>query len=245
MAATTIEFPDWSARIQDFSGAIASTMNSGIDRVIEFRDGDIQAAVDKAASSNPEATSKHLANHFIRKTRQELVLLGGANGGLAAVPGVGTASSLAMSAADLALTVERIGELILKIGYAYGHNTPSLEERRAWILTVLAASMGFHKGASELAGALGKRGGVKVVKAIPYNEIVKLNRKLGGRIIVKWGTKQGVVRLGRIVPFGIGASIGAVSNGVLVNGVGRSAKRFFDDRVPTDGGEGTPVARTA
>ena len=52
---------------------------------------------------------------------------------------------------------------------------------------------------------------------------------MGGRIVVKFGTKQGAVRLGRLVPFGVGAAIGGGGNLLLVRAVGRHAKDFFDD----------------
>lgn len=222
-------------RVSDVSEALVTKFNAALDHVIDLRDESVRDAVDQTRSAHPEATSMQLADHFIRWARQELVVLGAANGGIAALPGLGTGSSLMMSVADLGLTIERVGELILKIGYAYGHDTAALEERRAWILAVLGAATGYAKGASEFAGALGQRGGVRIVKAIPMSEIHRLNRALGGRIVVKWTTKQGVVRLGRLVPFGIGASIGAASNGALVGGVGRTANRFFDDSLPTVG----------
>jgi hypothetical protein len=74
-----------------------------------------------------------------------------------------------------------------------------------------------------------QKGGVRAVKAIPMSTITSLNRAIGGRIIVKWTTKTGVVRLGTWIPLGIGIGLGAAANATTTEMAGRAAKKFFDD----------------
>ncbi len=54
-----------------------------------------------------------------------------------------------------------------------------------------------------------------------------MNKKLGPRFITKWGTKQGVLVLGREIPFGIGAGIGAGGNFLVARGSVQAARRAF------------------
>ena len=45
--------------------------------------------------------------------------------------------------------------------------------------------------------------------------------------MTKYGTKQGIVVLGRVVPFGIGAAIGGVANAAFSQGIIKSADSAF------------------
>lgn len=205
-----------------------------VDKLVEVRYDAARRTTDRLKQRNPDASEVEIADALIRRYRKELGAAGAAAGGAAAVPGIGTASSVAVNSADVGWTIARLGEMILSIGAAYGHDAESIEERRAWVLAVLGMATGASGGLSGVAGQIGSKGGVKVVKAIPMSQITRLNRALGGRIIVKFGTKQGAVRLGRLVPFGVGAAIGGGGNVLLVRAVGNRAKDFFDDRLSSE-----------
>lgn len=218
--------------------AVGKAMAPAIDTLVSARYEPAVAVVDRLREGQPDATARQLADSLISRYRKELTTVGAAAGGAAAMPGVGTAASFAASGADVGWTVSRLGELVLSIGAAYGYSADEVEERRTWVLAVLGMATGAASGMNGVAAQVGQKGGVKLVKAIPMSQITRLNRELGGRIIVKFGTKQGAVRLGRLIPFGVGAGIGAGGNLLLVNAVGRSAKDFFDD-----GGSGAPALR--
>lgn len=53
------------------------------------------------------------------------------------------------------------------------------------------------------------------------------NRVLGPRFITKYGTKQGLLVLGRQVPFGVGAVIGAGGNATLGRATVLAARNAF------------------
>jgi hypothetical protein len=211
--------------------AVGKAIIPAVDRLVELRYDSAMESVERLRERHSDASPPLLASVLVTRYRKELTAVGAAAGGAAALPGLGTGASLAASGADVTWTVSRLGELIMSIGGAYGHSAVEIEERRAWVLAVLGLASGAASGLSGVAGQIGQKGGVKIVKAIPMSQIVKINRALGGRIIVKWGTKQGAVRLGRLIPFGVGAGIGAAGNLLLVNSVGRSAEHFFDDRL--------------
>jgi hypothetical protein len=217
------------ARVVEGQGNVISrAVLPAIDRLVEVRYDAAMTTVRRLREEHPHWDADRLVSALIATTRRELTAVGAAAGGAAAAPGVGTAAALGASTADVAWTVSRIGELVMAIGIARGHTTQSIEERRAWVLAVLSMTTGAAKGLKGVAAQVGAKGGARVVQAIPMSAINTINRAIGGRIVVKWGAQQGAIRLGRLVPFGIGAAIGAAGNAALVQVVGNRANDFFD-----------------
>jgi hypothetical protein len=208
---------------------ISKGFTKAVDKVVELRYEPAQNSVEKLRQRNPQKTPDQLADLVVRRRRKELGAVGAASGGVAAVPMVGTGASLAAMGGDTGWMVLRIGEMILELGVVYGHDAESIEERRAWVMSVLSLSLGIAGGIEGVGKEIAQKGGVQLVKKLPMTQIVAINRVLGGRIVVKWGANQGVIRLGRLIPFGVGAVIGLTANAVFVTTVGTRAKHFFDD----------------
>lgn len=158
---------------------------------------------------------------------RELGLVGAVAGGAAALPAVGMAAVLAMSASEFGVFTMRCSELILTIGAIHGHTDVTVEEQRVWIMYVLLFGSGAAESFNKLASEVGKRLGKKAVHAVPTTMIRAINRAAGRTIVTKYGTKRGVVALGRAMPFGVGAVIGAGANYGGVRLLGRHADRFF------------------
>jgi hypothetical protein len=59
-----------------------------------------------------------------------------------------------------------------------------------------------------------------------------MNKTLGYRFVTKYGTKQGILVLGREVPFGIGAAIGGGGNYLIGQGSVRAARKAFGPPPP-------------
>jgi hypothetical protein len=67
----------------------------------------------------------------------------------------------------------------------------------------------------------------QLLKRIPPETLRKINGILGRNFITKYGTKQGIIVLGRVAPFGIGAIIGGGANAILARTVIASGRRAF------------------
>lgn len=50
---------------------------------------------------------------------------------------------------------------------------------------------------------------------MPLETLRQINKVLGPNFVTKYGTKQGIIVLGRIAPLGIGAVIGGGANAAL------------------------------
>jgi hypothetical protein len=57
--------------------------------------------------------------------------------------------------------------------------------------------------------------------------IRQINKVMGHNFVTRYGTKQGIVVLGRLAPFGIGIALGGVMGAVSSTVVIRATKRAF------------------
>ena len=194
-------------------------------------------AVDKAvmtrwpiALRNAAATSGSVEERVAqveKSFRRELTVAGAAAGATAAVPGVGTAAAFSLAAAEFSLITVRSADMILAIAATHGLEDSTVEERRTWVLAVLLFGDAAAKGATKLAGELGKGLGSKATNRVSAAQLAKLNRAMGRTIVTKYGTKRGAVVLCRLLPFGIGAAIGGSANYLLTNALASHANSFF------------------
>lgn len=186
------------------------------------------AAVSRASASTDLERDQRV-RQATRSFARELAVVGAAAGGTAAVPGVGTGVAVAVSAGEFTVSITRTADLILTIGAIHGLTNASIEERRAWVLSILLFGDSASKGFTKLAGELGKGLGSKATAAIPTETLKAINKTLGRTILTKYGTKRGVIAIGRVLPFGIGAAVGGTANLVLTLAIGRHAATFFAD----------------
>lgn len=209
------------------SGLLNGRILQTIDRVIENRYGPATDLVHGFQRELGTHDPEPVVDRIVRKYLRELATVGAVSGGTAAMPGAGTASAAAISSVDLAFSVGKLCEMVLAIGVAYGHDMDSIDRRRAFVLSVLAAGNGAAAGIDTAAGRLGAAGGARVLAKIPEEALGNVNAILGTRLVTKFATEQGLIRLGRLVPFGIGAAVGGAGNALLVRSVAGAARLFF------------------
>jgi hypothetical protein len=203
---------------------VGTTVLDNVDRAVDLR---WEQARNLAGSTS--GTIDERIAQVRRSFARELAALGAAAGGAAALPGAGTATVLATTAADLGWFTMRSADLILTIAAIHGHTEATVEQRKAWVLSILAFGDGAASGFTKLAGELGKGLGGKLTQRIPSAGLQRVNRAVGRTIITKYGTKRGAIALGRALPFGIGAAIGCTANYASTAIIARQADRFFGD----------------
>jgi hypothetical protein len=169
---------------------------------------------------------------IVKRYTRELAAVSALTGGAAAIPGAGTGTALATSTADLAYSITKMGEMILAIGIASGHDAQSLEQRRSWVISVLTMANGAAAGVEGMAGRIGSTGGARLVSRIPDESLSSINAKLSAQVLTKFGIEQGALRIGRLVPFGIGAGIGAAGSAVITRSTAKAARSFFERQEP-------------
>lgn len=203
---------------------VASAVLDGVDQAVENR---WEAAQRRAADTR--GTTEERVAQSRRAFAREIAAAGAGAGALAVAPGVGTGAALGAAVVEVGWVTARMADLILTIAAIHGHDAPDAEERRAWILAILAfgddALDVFTKRSGERARGLGQR----ITQQLPGRSLRVLNRSLRRRVVSTYGKRRGLVALGELLPLGMGAAIGGRANWALAQTVARQANSFFTD----------------
>ncbi len=204
--------------------ALTAGLLGTIDEVSSNRwDAAVKRAADLPGDIRPIKV-KALTDSFAR----EVGAAGAAAGAVAAAPTIGTTATLLTATAELAWFTARAGDLILTIAALHGRPDPTVEERRAWVLALLIYG---GSARDEVARAVNEAStGIVTATAdrrLPLASLQLLNRTMSKVLFRRYGTRRGVAALGRLIPLGIGAAIGASANYVAIRSLARHADEFF------------------
>jgi len=194
----------------------------------------------------PGSDPQRLTKLLLSRAQKELGAVAAVSGATAAAPGIGTGATLATAAADAAWTITRIAELIMAIGIAHGHEAPSLEERKAWVLSTLAIANGATGTLDDLAGHWSRLGGVRLLAQLGPARLDAFNSGVVTRLAGRLMARGAALSASRLAPFGIGAVVGAAGNIAATRLIGRAAadlfaatpiRRHYEDVLDLDGEE--------
>lgn len=185
-----------------------------LDKALTVNDGVVQWHVHRMRSSRPQAAPAEIISALEKQFLAATVTLGAAAGASAAVPGMTTLPALGVNLAEVSTFLEAAVLFALCVGDVHGVQVEELERRRTLVMAVLMGS----SGASFVERAVGRSAPYwarQLIRTVPMSTINSVNKVLGPRFVTKYGTKQGILVLGRDLPFGLGAAIGAGGNAVL------------------------------
>lgn len=200
-----------------------------LDRLVEHRYGAAISDVAALRTQFPEAGADELADRLIRRYARELAVGGAMSGGAAASPVAGVAVAAASAGVDATYSVGRLGEMIMAIGLVYGHDATTADERRTAVVTIMGLADGAAVGVSGLAARAGAKGGARLLQRIP-TAAGAASPRAGSRALSRLGATKGPWSLTALIPYGIGAGVGAAGNALLARAVGRAAKEYFAGR---------------
>ena len=198
-----------------------------VDRLVDQRYAAAVQAVSQLRAEHPGASPDELADRLIRKCAKEMALGGAVTGGAAASPVAGMTVAAASAGADATYSVGRLGEMIMGLGLVYGHEHNTAQERAGWVVAVLGISEGAAVGLTGLAARAGSRGGARMLARLPSGTATAATAGRGRRAMARLSTGKGPWSLAALIPYGIGAGVGAAGNAVLAQSVGRAAKQYF------------------
>jgi hypothetical protein len=201
---------------------------AGVDKAVASRWEHAVRTAEATAGQRTKARIKQVTKAYGR----ELAMVGAATGAAAALPVTGTGTAIVSGIGEFGWFTMRAADLILAIAAIHGHTEESVEQRRAWVLSILVFGEGAAEGFNRLAAELGKGLGGRATRAIPAESLQVINRALGGNILTKYGKKRGVVALGTALPLGIGAAVGGSANYAMVRGIAHQADAFFAQLPP-------------
>ncbi|MER5969442.1 hypothetical protein ABT112_06835 [Streptomyces sp. NPDC002055] len=197
-----------------------------LDKAIDIQSPLVRKNIARARQRNPEATPAQVIRNLERMYVSALTGTGAAVGGAAAAPGVGTGVALALSAGEALSSLELSALFALSIAEVHGVPIDEIERRRTIVMGILLGG----SGSATIAGVAERTGqhwGRQIVAKVPVETLRRINKILGKNFVTKYGTKQGIVVLGRVAPFGIGAVIGGGANAGIATLAVRASRRAF------------------
>ena len=157
---------------------------------------------------------------------------GAAVGATAAVPGLGTTAALGVAGAETAGFLESTALFAQAISEIHGLPVADAKRANALVLGLMLGKDGknlvqkFSKQNSGVESMFGSWGAT-VTKQLPTPLVDLLVRKLRKTFIRKFAARAGGSFVGRLLPFGVGAVIGAVVNAQMARQVSAEAKEAF------------------
>ncbi|MQS05886.1 hypothetical protein [Streptomyces alkaliphilus] len=197
-----------------------------LDKAINVQTPLVRKNITRARQRNPEATPAEVIRNLERMYISALTGTGAAVGGTAAAPGVGTGVALALSAGEAFSSLELSALFALSIAEVHGIPLDELERRRTIVMGIMLGGTGSTQ-ITKVAERTGQHWGRQVVAKVPIETLRQINKILGKNFVTKYGTKQGIIVLGRVAPFGIGAVIGGGANAAIATFTVRAARRAF------------------
>ena len=212
----------WRDRLPTLSEVGAPVLNT-IDAAVEQRWEQALHRADGVAHLPLDRRVRRITS----AVRRELVATGAASGGAASLPGVGTAVTVASLGGDLAVTTLRLTDLVLTIGAIHGRRDAPVEERRLWVLAVLAFGDGAAAAVQRISAEVARGLTASSTARTSWDLLRATNRSLTRTVLVNYGKRRGAMAVGKLMPFGIGAAIGAGGNAKLVGTVARNADKLM------------------
>jgi hypothetical protein len=223
--------------------ALERALDVALDKALLVQRPVVLAYLNRVRQRRPDATPAQLIEQLERRYLGAAVGIGAASGGTAAVPGVGTAASVATGAAEIAGFVSATAMYVLALAELHSVPVSDPEVRRALVLGVLVGSSG--TAALEGVEGGGKHWAQVINRPDAKGRVGSINSRLGRMLVTRFGARQGALLVGRALPLGIGAGIGAAGNAALARGAISAARRAFGpppDRFPARVIDVPPVA---
>jgi hypothetical protein len=200
-------------------------LDAALDRALAVERPIVVAYLDRVRRKKPGATPAEVVEQLERRYLAAVIGAGAAAGGAAAMPGVGTGASVASGAAEIAAFVSATATFVLALAEVHGVPAHDPAVRRALVLTVLLGDL----GAAALAGSEvdAKHWAHVLGRSSSKDAVGGINARLGRLLVTRFGARQGALLVGRALPFGVGAGVGAVGNLALGRGAVTAARRAF------------------
>ncbi|MDQ3762344.1 MAG: hypothetical protein M3460_11860 [Actinomycetota bacterium] len=205
---------------------LSEALHSALAKAISIQRAPIAGYVARLRRGRSDATPAEIIAVLEKRYLTVVTGTGAAVGGAAVAPGVGTGLAFALSGGETAVFLETTALFALAVAEVCGIQVEDLERRRTLLLAVV---LGDHSAmlVEKMAGRTGQHWADLLPEVIPMSSITAINTTLSRWFLTKYGGKQGVLAIGKIAPFGIGAAIGGAGNRAFGRVVVNASRRVF------------------
>jgi hypothetical protein len=205
---------------------VPEVLHRALEKAIAIQQSPVAGYVARLRRVRHNATPAEIVAVLEKQYLGTVTGTGAAVGGVAAAPGVGTVAALALTGGETALFFQTTALFALAVAEVHGIRVEELERRRTLVLAIALGDNGAML-VEKMAGRTGQHWGELLPDAIPLSSITAINKTLGRWFLSRYGRKQGMLVIGRIAPFGIGAAIGAAGNRAFGRVVVDTSQRVF------------------
>ena len=209
------------------------TVTRGIDRVLSVQRPVVLAHIRGIRRGKPNATPAEIIQTLERRYLAAVTTGGAVVGLTAAVPAIGTGTSLVLSGVETAGFLEASALFAQSVTEVHGFVLDDPDRARALVMTMVLGTAGtdlVKQMASQVSGVgVSKTAfwGEMVTKNMPRAVIGPMADSLRKTFLRRFAVAQGTNVVGRLIPFGIGAAIGAGGNNMLGRQIVKTAREGF------------------
>jgi len=196
-----------------------------VERTLRLQQPQVTAHIAKIRRKDPDATPAEVIANLNRRYQLVVAGLGAAGGGIAIVPALGTAVSLATATAEAVAALDAAVLYTLAVAEVHRVSVDDVERRRAVVLGVVMGAGGTELMRKVTGGK--DRWARTVTETLPLRVLGPVNNTLTRWFVKRYVTRQLALAVGRALPFGIGVIIGGVGNVVAARTVIAAAERAF------------------
>lgn len=139
------------------------------------------------------------------------------------------AVQIPVAIADLASYLEFSVLYTLSVAEVHGLHVEDFERRAVLVTLILLGNSASTQLVEKVIGRSAPHLGKLVVDSIPTTSLAAINRVLGPHFVTKYGSKAGLLVLGKQVPLFIGAAIGGIGNGLFGLFIIKSARKTLGE----------------
>lgn len=192
-----------------------------------------QQQVERMQMKHPHLTATQQLSKLNTRFLSEVTAVGAATGASAAAPGFGAIAALGLSLGDFMVFLTAACVHVQSVSRVLDVEIEDADHARFLVLTVLLGGSG-SSTVQKVAERTGAHWGRKFTQAVPTSTLKQINKVMGQHFITKYGTKQGILVLGKMAPFGFGAALGAGGNNLLGQATVKATYKTFQEYLPED-----------
>jgi hypothetical protein len=207
-------------------------MVSAIDRVMSVQRPVVLAHIRSIRRRRPHDSPAQIISALEKRYLAAVTTGGAAVGATAAIPAIGTGTSLALSGVETVGFLEASALFAQSVTEIHGIAVEDPERARTLVMAMMLGTSGtdlIKQFAGQAAGGKGRSAywGELVTSSLPAAAFGQIADRIRVAFLKKFAVTQGGSVVGRLIPFGIGAVIGGTGNHLMGRRVVRSSHEAF------------------
>lgn len=219
----------------DDRGGLTPRAETFLTRAVTVQRPLVLVNLRRLRKAHPNLSNRQLAAQLDKEFVRGMTGGGALIGATAAVPAVGTLTSLGLSAAATGSFLEACALYAQSIAELSGISTADPERAKLLVMGVMLGEQG-RQLLGELSAQAGGKGAGPFSSLVPLHSssnsagvtgvvVNQIKRQFVRRFLIRGGTSM----VGRAIPFGIGAVVGGAANHSLAKQITKSAHLTFGE----------------